>query len=350
MHDPGTIAAMEAAASTLLNQLQSELADRAHFPLDHPSRVDWAFYPTDHYGLSLNEIPPSLHRYIRELVRTGLSDATFARVGHIMSLEQVLYAREGNRELRDPGRYFVGIYGDPSLAGSWAWRFEGHHVSINVTIVGGRIASTTPLFLGANPAEIRSNRSASRPFADEEDAARDLLVTLDADQRDAAVLTDTAPIDIVTADVSLVPQLSHPGSPVHPIPAFQDQHESLSEFDQKALSLDLSKPKGVNSGQLDDSQNRLLQELVEVYLTRLPPLLAHDHRKRLTESSVPTLHFAWAGGRRRHDLHYYRIQGPGFLVEYDCVQDAGNHVHAVWRDPVKDFGNDLLGQHRRAQH
>jgi hypothetical protein len=341
---------MEAAASTLLHQLPPDLANAAHLPLDDPSRTDWAFYPTDHYGISLNQTPPALHRYIRELVRTGVSDATFARIGHIMSLEQLLYAREGNRATRDPGRYFACIYGDPSLRGSWAWRYEGHHVSINITISDGQIVSATPLFLGANPAEITSSRSTSRPFADEEDAARELLMTLDAEQRSSAVLSSTVPIDILTADAPLVAQVSFPGDPVHPIPSFQDHHEALSALDRKALALDLSKPTGVASERLNKAQLRLLQELVEVYLTRLPPLLADHHRKRLEEFTIPSLHFAWAGGTQRDDLHYYRLQGPGFLVEYNRMQDNGNHVHAVWRDPGKDFGNDLLGRHLSSDH
>lgn len=340
---------MVTAATRLLDALPSGLLDRAHRELTDVGRTDWAYYPKDFHGVSLNDLPPSVHPLVRRLVHTGVSDSSFARIAHIMSLEWVLDAREDRPHERDPGRYFFAVYGDP-ISPNWAWRYEGHHVSINVTVVDGAIASTTPLFLGANPAEVPSERSRSRPFADEEDAARTLLSSFDSGQRELAVICPTAPIDVVAADSSIVPQFSEPGNPVHPLQSFQDDLMAMTPNEKAALSIDLSAPVGINQSHLHSDQQDLLRELVEVYVTRLPPYLQEMQRARLDADGWGNLWFAWAGSATKLAGHYYRIQGPSLLIEYDCVQNDGNHVHAVWRDPIRDFANDLLGNHLIKRH
>jgi len=353
-----TAASMKDAAITLLEGLTDDERALTHLAFDDPRRETWMYWPREmsgdtYPGVGMHRMTFEQRKLVMRLVATGVDHATLAQIAAIMALDIPLDASEQytRTTLRDPLRYWITIFGDPADTGTWSWQFEGHHVAINHVIRDGEIIASTPLFLGANPARVRKgNHFVTRPCGPEEDAGRALLASLKGDQRSRAVLAAPAPIDIIVHRLPEIPDMARPGQYVHPLGAFQHLFMSLADSEKDALTLDLSTPAGLARADLDADQRALLDDLVGLYIGRLPPAIAARELASLEEAGLNQIHFAWAGSDVVDDPHYYRLHGPTLLVEYDSVQDGANHVHAVWRDPKRDFGRDPLRAHRVAAH
>jgi TonB family protein len=312
---------MAEAANKFLASLTPEQKAKANFEFGDGQRFDWHFIPRDRKGLPLKDLDENQRKLAMGFMKTGLGSAGYQKATTIMSLEPVLAQLEGpsRRFPRDPELYYFSIFGIPSAKSPWGWRVEGHHISLNFTVVKGETVSNTPLFFGANPAEVREGeRKGLRALAAEEDKGRELIQALDEKQRAVAVFDKTAPGDIITMNK------------------------------RKADPL---KPEGVAAGQLNKQQKALLEKLLNEYLSRMPQDIADERSKKLRDAGFDKIYFAWAGGMNKGDPHYYRIQGPTFLVEYDDTQNNANHIHSVWRDFNGDFGEDLLREHyQTTQH
>lgn len=313
------IAEMATAANQFLATLSADQRRRATFPFESDERMRWHFIPNEMFprkGISLKELTSEQRTAAHGLLRSGLSQRGYMTATSVMDLERVLRAIEnGARFARDPDEYFLSVFGTPKADGTWGWRFEGHHLSLHYTIVGGSAGVSSPAFLGANPAEVRDGPlKGRRILGPTEDAARALLVTLDASQRSKAVVTDVAPEDILTVN---------------------------------KLAVDPLNPVGIAASELSADQRALLQSLIEVYTSLMADDIAAQRLARLRKAGLEKITFAWAGALERGKQHYYRVQGPTFLIEYDNTQNDGNHIHSVWRDFDGDFGRDLLREHVR---
>ena len=342
-------ARMAEAAAAFLNVLAPEQRNKASFDFeDVDERTSWAYFPRGHHGLPLLEMDGRQQKRAHALIASSLSRHAYGKVTTIMGLESVLNDIEGRvlDALRDPGRYFVSTFGTPG-GERWGWRLEGHHVCLNFTIAGGLLVSPTPIFLGANPGELRHGETpVVRPCGEEEDVARELLASLDADQRGDAVICATAPPDFVLMNLPLAPDVCLPGDATA-IPIIQQQFDRMTAEQREALRFDVAAPRGLAAARMTAGQRELLGRLVDVYVERLPQALAQVEREKVALDGV---HFAWAGEERSRRPHYYRLQGRSFLVEYDNTQDGANHVHAVWRNPSRDFGRDVLRLHLAQDH
>jgi len=311
MAEPEMIPAMRHAAATLLAHLDGDQADTARRRFDDEAARRWIEYrPRPRPGVSLATLDPAARKAAHRLLASALSTAAFAQAAAIMALEEVLDHTEGGGRDRRSDDYWVVVFGDPAPDGRWGWRFEGHHVSVSVTVAGGQV-SAGPVFLGANPATVSyAGRPVLRPLAPEEDLARALLDAMGPAGRDRAVISGTAPDDIIS--------YTHPRAP------------------------ERAEPLGVPAGSLGPTARALLDHLLGLYLDRLRPELAAAEAARLRPAE---LHFAWAGPRHPGAGHYYRIQGPDLLIEYDNTQNGANHAHTVLRRPRSDFGADVLAAH-----
>jgi hypothetical protein len=311
-------AAMCDAALAFLAALAPQERARAVKEFANTERLNWHYVPREREGLALKRMTSDQRTAALALLRAGLSEKGYSKAETIRQLEKVLRELEG-RAFRDPDLYYVTIFGDPSADEPWGWRYEGHHLSQNWTIMGGRAIATTPQFFGANPAEVSSGPlRGTRPLAAEEDLARALVRSLDRAQAKAAIVGSIAPHEIISAAVRRAELLDDRGI------AYQSLHES---------------------------QATALSALVEEHASSLAPVLARERVAKLRDAGMGLVKFAWMGGLDRGQGHYYRIQGPTFLVEYDNTQNEANHVHTVWRDFDGDFGLDLLEDHyRRAKH
>jgi hypothetical protein len=335
-------------------------------------RRRWFYTPTDHGGLTLHQQRPAQQRSAMRLVSTGLSPAAFVTVATIMGLENVLDYIEGfkasfNRERgRDPGMYYLRVFGEPDDEGLWGWRFGGHHISLNNLVLDGVLVATTPCFLGVNPATSPLLGGAvNRPLARVEDLGRDLARSLRPDLAERAILLPKAPADFVTAnrtDVTdgdrIIPLAGIYRDNRFPDPVEQAKSRSLSDVIEEVAELSHAEheaiaysiePKGVPAAEFDIEQREMLRALLGCYLDRAPQGLSPLHRYD-DESALNVVHFAWAGSTALGEPHYYRLQGPRLFLEWDNTQNNANHAHSVWRDPTSDFGLDVLAQHRAEHH
>lgn len=313
-------AEMAAAAQKFLGALDSAQRSRATYALTDQERENWNFVPIERHGLPLTQMNAEQHTLALALLRTGLSAAGWSRANAIAHLELVLKELEHDnpRGRRDPAKYFVTIFGQPAANQSWGWRFEGHHLSCNFTIVDGRHVFFAPTFMGANPAEVRQGpRKGERVLAEEEDRGLALINSLDATQRKTAIFAEKALTEIVTRNAK--------------------RAQPLAE-------------RGIAAAQLDPAQRENLLGLVRLYLGRARPELADETFAKISAAGLDQITFAWAGGLDRSKQTYYRIQGPTFLIEFDNSQGNGNHIHTTFRDFKGDFGHSLLAEHYAKEH
>ena len=313
-----TAAEMAAAADKFLATLNAEQKKQATYPLTDAERENWNFVPIERQGLPFKKMSTEQHALGLALLRTGLSHTGMARANAIIALELVLKELEKNAPRRDPTLYFVTIFGEPAAEKSWGWRFEGHHLSFNFTVVDGKHVFFAPSFIGSNPAEVRQGpRKGERVLAEEEDLGLALINSLDAAQRKTAIFAPDALKEIVTTNKKRVEPLS---------------------------------PAGIAASRLTAAQREKLIGLVKVYLNRWRPELADETFAKITAAGVDKITFGWAGGLDRSKQTYYRIQGPTFLIEFDNFQGNGNHIHTTVRDFKGDFGHDLLKEHYAKAH
>jgi hypothetical protein len=290
--------------------------------LGDPARLDWAYWPTERVGVPLDLMTGEQRRLTQQLLTSLLSARGYFKVAQIMQLEQILGMLDTAGLPRGVGHYEVVLFGKPSTTEPWSWRFEGHHVSLNVAVAADGV-SVTPSFFGSNPAEVRSGPlTGFRVLGAEEDLGRELVTSLTPQQRIKAVVSTEAPRDIFTGNINKP----------------EEQWETWRETLQVA---------GIAVTELNEVQQhwvrRILDEVVGVYRPELSAEFLRGIDPR-------TLSFAWMGATERGAPHYFRLQGSDFVFEFDNVQDNGNHVHSVWRDKSKDFGAQLLGEHYRSSH
>jgi hypothetical protein len=304
---------MAEAAQNFLASLGPELKAQATFTLTDTERENWHFIPRDRKGLSLKEMSPAQRHLAHALLASSLSHRGYLQATTIMSLEDILRDLEqGRGPVRDPERYFVSVFGEPGAKAVWGWRFEGHHVSLNFTLANGAVTGTPSMF-GTNPAEVRTGpRAGLRVLGREEDLGRTLVRSLNDEQRKEAIISSTAPADV----------LSVPG--------------------QRAKLLE---PPGLSASKLTPVQRDTLKQIVAEYVHRCREELAATDLAKIEAAGWDKLQFAWAGSIEPGQGSYYRVQGPSFILELDNTQNNANHIHAVWRDFANDFGEDLLKRH-----
>jgi len=362
---------MAGAAGRFLESLDDGQRQKvaAAFP-GEPERTRWFYNPSDHGGLTLTDCSSVQRVAALRLLATGLSPAGYHAAAAIMGNELILERIEdwpvlpGWGRVRDPLRYAVTIFGHPESA-DWAWRFAGHHLSLHYTIVDGALAAATPSFFGADPAEAPLPGGGTlRPCAALEDLGRELVRSLDDGQFADALLAQQAPPDIVTGNRPVLegrlwvapPRERFRGSDrlIRPVlggleARLAADERALGPAAIQALSWSPT-PAGVPWTALRPDQQEILTALLGAYLRRLLDDAAGAEQAKVTGPAAGQLHFAWAGSTEPRQPHYYRIQGPRLLAEYDNTQRGGNHIHSVWRDPAGDFGRDILADHYATGH
>lgn len=312
-----TIPLMSQTAQALLASLSTDQRAKGVFPFADAERTRWFFTPVPRHGLQLREMSAYQKHLAHALLSAGLSQQGYIKATTIMSLEDVLHLIEkDDGEYRNPEKYFFSIFGEPSETGTWGYRVEGHHVSQNFTISNGKVVGA-PTFFGANPAEVREGpRAGLRVLAREEDLGRAVFQSLTPAQRDTATVAKVAYKEILTSN---------------------DRQAALK-----------GQPSGLSAGQLNAAQKEKLHDLIAEYANNLPENMA-QYRMEQMQKAGNQLYFAWAGTGEKGAPHYYRIQAPTFLIEYDDTQNNANHIHTVWRDLTGDFGGDILAEHYQQQ-
>lgn len=307
-----------AAAQKYLATLTEEQKAAARLPYDTPQRVGWHYIPKEYRkGLQIKQMSPAQRTAAFQLLRDVLSEVGYGKATKIMALEAILRELEKSRRggpVRDPERYYYTLFGEPSDSGRWGLSIEGHHLSLNFVVAQGRVAASTPTFLGSNPAVVDQDVPGAPPrgtrvLAREETLAFELLQMLDAEQRRVAVLSAQAPRDI-----------RNPDSPQSPPYAAE----------------------GLGFAQMKPDQQQKLLALIAEYAKNMPADVAQHRLDEIERTGYDKVYFAWAGAERPGIGHAYRIQGPTFMIEFvnnqpDAAGHPASHIHSVWRDPRGDF-------------
>ena len=319
---PNTAAEITREAAAFLATLNAEQRAQATFDFSSDERLNWHYVPRPRLGLPRGEMDAAQLEAADSLMASGLSPAGFKKAKDITQLELILGRIERDegevRFDRNPDLYFFSVFGGPGGNEPWGWRVDGHHLSLNFTVVDGDILSPTPSFFGANPAEVKQGpQKGLRILREEEDLAKELFLSLEPDQRDLAVIYRDAPSDIIT---------------------------------RAGRRVDIAERVGLPAELMSAGQRQLLISLLKVYIERKPPDVAQSALRKVEEEGLNNILFGWAGSHRRGQRHYYRIHGPSFFVEYDNTQNMANHIHSVWRDITGDFGFDVLQAHYQQHH
>lgn len=309
---------MTTAATNFLQSLSTDQKQKVKFEFDVEERYNWHYIPRERKGIPLKELSASQYKGAMDLLHTALSDTGFEKTTSVIKLETVLReveSRAANDTYRDPGNYYFSVFGDPSKDKIWGWRLEGHHISFNFSSEDNRLISATPGFIGSNPAVVLSGPEKGREILkDETDLGLALLHSLNSGQKQKAVLTTRAPGDIITAS------------------------------SRKAMIGNL---QGILYNELNGQQQKMFMQLLSLYIHRYKASFAAAMMKDIETAGMNNLRFVWAGDDQKGvgHPHYYRIQGPTLIIEYDNTQNNANHIHTVVRDLKNDFGGDQLLEH-----
>lgn len=349
VNDPALVKSMTVAARALLESVKGEpefaerlrrysMEDKLLLTLNDAHRQEWQYWPpTERSGLSIDLMLPKHRALMHELIWSILSTPGYHKLLNIMQLENYLQATSNSGFPRGIEDYSVTLFGEPSDTLPWAWRFEGHHVSMSITIVPGYGFTVTPTFLGTDPAEVPAGPLAGlRVLRVEEDLGRKLMTSLSEAQRKVATL----PGD---------PEFNTKAGFTYAYDTPWDLYASnilkdRSQWDDWKTQLN---PEGIKFSAMTADQQAILLSLLDEVFSTYRPEVAATYKKSL---DLDALKFAWIGGLKKNESHYYRIQGSDFLFEYDDAQGNGNHIHEVWRSKSGDFGDDLLMHHRMAEH
>jgi hypothetical protein len=313
------VADMATVANDFLDGLSDDQRSQATMPFDDPGRLDWHFIPKEkRKGLQVKHMDDQQRQAAHRLLESAVSQLGYKKARTIMTLESILRELEKGRQgtpLRDPERYYFTVFGKPADEGRWGWSVEGHHLSLNFVVADGKLVSVTPAFYGANPAEVRSDldvgpKRGTRVLAAEEDRAFELLRSLSAETRKKAVIDEKSPPEIRAAGEPRPPQAA---------------------------------PEGLPAAEMTEKQVQLLESLIAAYTDNMAPEEAERRLAEVQEAGIKKIHFAWAGAQKPGIGHYYRVQGPTFVIEFINNQPDGsgnpaNHIHSVWRQLAGDFG------------
>jgi len=312
---------LAAKANEFLSLLNDDQVKKARYEFDDEERHNWHFVPRERNGLSFNDMNEKQRQAAHALLKGSLSDQGYQKATNIMALENILREvenRPADDKYRDPLNYYITIFGNPDGKNVWGWRLEGHHVSINFSSADNQIVSSTPTFWGSNPAIVRSGRHTGRQILKQEtDLGFTLVNSLNTNQLKEAVISTTAPADIITGN------------------------------QRKA---ELQDPKGLPYTSLTSDQKKLFMQLLNVYVKNYQLGFSKRLMEKIEKAGIDNLSFAWAGSLQPGAGHYYRIQGPMLLIEYDNTQNNANHVHTVVRDLTNDFAEDILREHYEKEH
>src|SRR5687767_3343667 len=315
---------MARAADLFLQALSEKQKSKIQFGFNEEERYNWNYVPRSRKGLTLNEMTSQQIKAAFALLRTALSDTGFNKTNSIIQLENVLRGvenRPANDTHRDPGNYSFSIFGNPATDAIWGWRLEGHHIAFNFSSDGNRLVSGTPGFLGSNPAVVLSGSEKGKYILkDEAELGFALLQSLNKEQKDKTIISNEAPGEILTA---------------------ASRHSMIND------------PQGILYNELESGQQKIFLQLLSIYIHRYTRSFADVMMKEIEEAGLNKLRFAWAGDQQPGigHPHYYRIQGPTIIIEYDNIQNDANHIHTVIRDLKNDFGGDeLLKHYKNDQH
>lgn len=306
---------------SFLGTLSPELKSRAQYPFDDAERFTWNFVPIKRNGLTFYDFSDKQREAAMTLLKSSLSEQGYQKAIAIIALENILKVVEKRAlddHYRDPMNYHFTVFGTPDVSKPWGWRFEGHHLSLNFTLLNGNIVSSTPSFFGANPGIVKEGESKGQQVLKQETKLGfELVNSFSSDDLKTVLISETAPAEIITGNT------------------------------RKAVPLS---PAGLSFKNMNVTQQKIMLQLLDVYVQNYVFGFSSKLMEKIKKAGIENLSFAWAGSLTPGIGHYYRIQGPMLLIEYDNTQGNANHVHTMVRDLNDDFAEDILREHYDKEH
>ena len=270
-----------------------------------PVRYKFAWTPGVRMGIRLDELSGSQKAGLQKILTSVLSKQGSNKVDAILATEAALAVMQNSPEYRNPGKYYTAVFGTPGK-GHWGLRFEGHHISINLTFDGDEIISASPLFWGANPETIAVGPDQGlRALKDEVDFGKKLYASFDEKQ-----------IELATAS-----------------------NEWFAGFltDAGSRRANMGKPVGIKTQALSSEQNGILRALISVYIESINENYSIQYLSENVEKDWKNIRFFWKGSATKGENFYFRIVGSNLLIEQE-TQGSDTHIHTIWRDAKNDFG------------
>jgi Protein of unknown function (DUF3500) len=303
-----------ALAMTFVHSLNEAQRQKALYPFEEITRYEWHYLPATmvaRYGIGIKDLDSIQKTNVYMMLKSFLSNEGYTRTRNIMNYEYLLKEMQPENVNRIPENYYIAVYGQPGDS-TWGWKFSGHHVALNFTIVEGQLAYA-PFFFGVYPAEIKDGpKKGTRLLKDEEDLGFELINSFSHEQKEKALFQLNPFSDIVSTNAQQVGPM---------------------------------KPVGIFAKEMTLTDKALLNKLIVAYLSSMPEAIAKTRMEKIIKEEMDAISFGWAGGTEPGQPHYYRVQGDSFMIEFDNTQNKANHIHTVWRDFNGDFGADLLREH-----
>jgi len=325
-----TTARIVAAAQALVATLDDAARAKVQFPFDDPQRTRWSNLPSPMFerrGVRLADLTQAQRTAAMNLVAAALSADGYRKVTEIMRGDEVLRVGNGGAQPAggggrgNPGRggraggpafgqdeYYLAFVGTPSASMPWILQFGGHHLAINLTLVGSQ-ASMTPSLPAAQPATYTVEGREIRPLGRENDKAFALINALDASQRGQAILNSRV-TDLVLG----------PGQ------------------DGRTIQ-----PEGLRASAMSPTQQTALLDIVHEWAGIVTDAFAEPRMAEI-RANLPQTYFAWSGPTTNGSAAYFRIQGPTLVIEYAPQQGSVDHIHTIYRDPTNDYGARLVAK------
>jgi hypothetical protein len=309
-------------ANEFLSTLDDKTKTKAVFSLDGAERYNFHFVPREkREGACYKFLSTEQRQAALSLLNASLSEVGYKKATEIMDLEKLLKQIEQrgvDDNYRDPLNYYFVFFGIPSDQKPWAWRIEGHHCAVNFAVDKGEIISSTPSFFGSNPGIVPTGEEKGKQILKQEtELGFSLVNSLTPDQKEKAVIAKNAFSEIITGN--------------------KRKAELLS-------------PTGISYTNLTKEQQSILKQLLDVYVNNYALGFSKTLMSKIQKAGFENLSFGWAGSLKPGEGHYYRIQGPMLLIEYDNTQNNANHVHTTVRDLTNDFAEDILREHYQKEH
>lgn len=329
------VQAAVAAARLLLDRLTDREREQVTYPIDGPEWRDWynPEFLLNHHGLRLDEASDQTREHAVALMKACFSEAGYIKTAQTRSANLYLGELYDLRHIMNEWSYHLLLFGTPSATEPWGWNLYGHHLALNVLILGRQIV-VSPTFMGAEPTIIeRGNGESFRLFLEEADDGLALLRSLSPELRRQAVIFE---------------RMHDPAMPEGRWHFADERHLGGAYRDNRVVPYE-----GARGDALNAVQRELLLRIAENFISYLPdgPRAA---RMRLIEQQLDRTWWSWIGGYGDEDPFYYRVQSPVVMLEFDNhtgvwltnSEPAKYHVHTVVRTPnAGDYGKDLLRQH-----
>ena len=274
-----------------------------------PSRENWHFFPNwlGRTGVPLHRLSKDQRLLVQKMVELLLSEDGFQEYENLRLIHGI--RKDLNAPDNPMHRYSISIFGKPSIKTTWGWRLEGHHLSLNCTLVEGQAFSITPSFWGASPVRVTNGKYTGMAlFEQEQEISLKLVNSLSDSQKRKSELGSGHGSEAVS-------QVS------------REEYQNLP---------------GIGFFQLSEGQQKMLEQIVLLFAEKYRPEIVKKINNRKKIFDPFTLRFSYIFSSRGY-ISYFCIITSEYLIEFD--NQGGNHIHAAWRDFDGDFGRDLIGEH-----